>query len=76
MPEEIKEMIVNLLKEFPDDKYNVKQINSMLGEKVVSYPTLLKWIAVLEAERKIRVEDYGNIKLVRINKEYFEDGEG
>jgi len=73
MPEEIKERIINLLKEFPDEKYNVKQINSMLGEREVSYPTVLKWVAVLQAEKRIRVDDYGNVKIIGLNKEYIED---
>lgn len=67
MPEEQKDKIMKVLKEFPDDKFNAKQLNSMLND--ISYPTLLKWVAVLEAERRIRVENYGNLKLIRLNKE-------
>lgn len=34
-----------------------------LMEKLqLSYPTITKWLAVLVAEGKIRVSDYGNIK--------------
>lgn len=73
MPEEKKSKILNVLKEFPGEKFNVRQICSMIPN--VSYPTVLKWISVLEAESKIRVEDYGNVKIVRINEEYYKDGE-
>jgi len=72
MPEEKKEKVLKILKEFPEEKFNIKQINSMIDD--ISYPTLLKWVMVLEAEGKIRVEDYGNVKLIQLNKEYYKDG--
>jgi hypothetical protein len=39
----------------------------------ISYPTLLKWVTVLHAEQKIRVDDYGNVKLIYLNKDFFEN---
>jgi hypothetical protein len=38
----------------------------------ISYPTVLKWVLVLQAERKVKIDDYGNVKLVYLNKEYKE----
>lgn len=73
MPEEKKEVILNVLKEFPNEKFNIKQLNSIIND--ISYPTLLKWVMVLQAEGKIRVEDYGNVKLVKLNLEFFKNGE-
>lgn len=76
MAEENKEKILKVLRQLPDEKFSVTQLNSMIEN--ISYPTLLKWLAVLEAEKKIRIEDYGNIKFIYLNKEYFEalDKEG
>jgi len=71
MAEEKKEEVLKFLKQFPDEKINVTELQKMM--KSISYPTLLKWILVLEAERKIRIDDYGNVKLVYLNKDYFEN---
>jgi hypothetical protein len=71
MAEEKKELILKVLKQFPDEKFNISQLNSMIQN--ISYPTILKWIMVLEAEQKIRVEDYGSVKIVYLNKELFKD---
>lgn len=71
MAEEKKELILKTFKEFPDEKFNIKQLCSMINS--ISYPTLLKWVTVLEAEGKVRIEDYGNVKLAYLNKEYFKD---
>lgn len=68
MAEEKKAMIIKVLNDSPEEKFSITQINEKI--KDISYPTLLKWVTVLEAERRIIVEDYGNIKLVHINKEY------
>ena len=70
MAEDIKERIMKLFLEFPDEKFSVKQIQRFIG---VSYPTLLKWVQVLYAERKLRIDDYDNIKLVYLNKEMKHD---
>ena len=71
MPEDNKDRILKILRRFPDEKFSVTQLNGIMEK--ISYPTLLKWITVLEAEKKIRIEDYGNVKLVYLNKEYFEN---
>ena len=66
MAEDIKEKIYKFLKE-SKEKFNLKQISEKLK---ISYPSVLKWIEVLKAEEfrkpKIKVEDYGNIKLVSV----------
>lgn len=66
MAEEIKEKIYKFLKE-SNEKLNMLQISKKLH---ISYPTVLKWIEVLKAEQfrdpKIKVEDYGNIKLISV----------
>jgi len=70
MPEEIKEMVVKFLYQFPDEQFNIRQLTQHVP---VSYPTLLKWISVLEAENRIKVVDYGNVKLVSYNSEWREN---
>jgi DNA-binding transcriptional ArsR family regulator len=70
MPEEKKEKILKVLKEFPDEKISISRISKMITE--ISYPTVLKWVLVLQAERKVKIDDYGNVKLVYLNKEYKE----
>jgi len=72
MPEEIKKRIMDLLKQFPDEKLSVTQLHSMISN--VSYPTLLKWVLILQAEKQVKIDDYGNVKLVYLNKEFFKDG--
>jgi len=42
----------------------VKQISEELN---ISYSTCLKWIEVLRAEGKIDVEDWGNVKIIKIS---------
>lgn len=71
MPEELKEKILKHLKLTPDEKFNIKQLQRVIGD--ISYPTLLKWIMVLHAENKIIIEDYGNVKIVYLNKENLEN---
>lgn len=70
MAEEIKEKILNYLRLLPDEKFNIKQLQNLTN---ISYPTLLKWVMVLQAEKKINIEDYGNVKIVSFNKDYGED---
>ncbi len=66
MAEDIKEKIYIFLIE-SKKKFNMKQISEKLK---ISYPSVLKWIEVLKAEEfrkpKVKVEDYGNIKLVGV----------
>lgn len=67
MPEEKKELILKHLRLIPDEKMNISQLHKAIGN--ISYPTLLKWIAVLEAEKMVNVEDYGSVKIISLNKE-------
>jgi len=66
MAEDIKEKIYKFLVE-SKDKFNLMQISQKLK---ISYPSVLKWVEVLKAERfrkpRIKIEDYGNIKLVGV----------
>jgi len=66
MAEDIKEKIYKFLVE-SKNKFNLMQISQKLK---ISYPSVLKWVEVLKAERfrkpRIKVEDYGNIKLVGV----------
>ncbi len=68
MAEEKKAMIMKVLNDSPKEEFSITQINEKI--KDISYPTLLKWVTVLEAEGRIVVKDYGNVKIVSINKEY------
>ena len=61
MAEDIKEKIFNFLLNNKGQRFSVKQIQEQLG---ISYSTCLKWVEVLIAEGHVKVEDYGNIKLV------------
>jgi len=66
LADEIKEKIYKFLVE-SKDKFNLMQISQKLK---ISYPSVLKWVEVLKAERfrkpRVKVEDYGNIKLVGV----------
>ena len=62
MAEDIKQKIYEFLKNNRDQEFNVKQISERLG---ISYPTTLKWIEVLRAEGKIKIVDWGNLKLIK-----------
>lgn len=66
MPEEIKEKIMKHFETLPDEKYSVKQLYDIIGD--ASYPTILKWVLILQAEGKLIVEDYGSVKVVSLNK--------
>lgn len=67
MPEEKKELILKHLSILSEEKMNISQLHKTIGN--ISYPTLLKWITVLEAEGKVKVEDYGSVKIISLNKE-------
>jgi len=64
MAEEIKYKILKFLQQNSGSKFNVKQISEELN---ISYSTCLKWIEVLRAEGKIDVEDWGNVKIIKIS---------
>ena len=62
-----KDVIIKILETFPDERFSITQLFDYIKEQM-SYPTLLKWIMVLEAEKRIIIEDYGNVKIIRLNK--------
>ncbi len=64
MAEEIKEKIYQFLKEKKPKRFNMKVLVEESG--VASRATVLKWVQVLIAEKRIFVADYGNVKLVWI----------
>ncbi len=61
MSEELKEKILDFLISKPNEKFSITQISRKLG---ISYSTCLKWIEVLIGEKALKVEDWGNLKLV------------
>ncbi len=62
---ETKEVIVNFLKEHPKNRFSIKELEKKMQK--YSYPTILKWVQVLKAEKKINVETHGNMKLIYYN---------
>ncbi len=63
MAEDKKELIYSFLRKNAGKFFNCRE----LGEKLnISYPTILKWVEVLNAENKVIVKDFGNIKLVMV----------
>lgn len=65
MPEDNKESIYKFLEESRGKKFSMKQLNEKIED--ISRATIIKWIAVLIAEQRIKVEDYGNLKLVWVD---------
>lgn len=61
MAEDIKGNILNFLKNHPNKRFSVTQLQENVD---TSYSTCLKWVEVLIAEEAIKVEDYGNVKQV------------
>lgn len=62
MGEEIKEQILNLLKDYPDGLTQIQ-----ISEKInTTPPTISKYIAILEAEGKVFIRDLGRVNLVRL----------
>ena len=64
MPEDTKEKIYQFLKEKKPKRFNMKEL--VEESKIASRATILKWVQVLIAEKRISVADYGNVKLVWI----------
>ena len=60
MPEGIKEKIHKFLKENEGKEFSISKVKEEVKH---SYQTVLKWTIVLEAEGRIKIKDYGNIKL-------------
>jgi predicted AAA+ superfamily ATPase len=64
MAEEIKEKIYKFLCDNVGNKFSQKELSR---KTKISYPSVLKWVAVLIAENrnpKIKVEDYGSLKSI------------
>ncbi len=70
MPEEIKEKIYKFLIENIGKRFNMQELTDK--SKIASRATILKWVAVLIAEKDrdppINVEDYGNVKLIWVEE--------
>lgn len=70
MPEEIKEKIYQFLKENAGKRFNMQELIDK--SKIASRATILKWVEVLIVEKDrdppINIEDYGNVKLIWIEK--------
>ena len=64
MAEEKKEMIYKFLEENKGEKFSLKKLNESISD--ISIVTISKWAAVLIGEGRIKVDDYGNIKLVYV----------
>ena len=70
MAEDIKEKIYEFLKENAGKRFNMQELVDK--SKIASRATVLKWVAVLIVEKDrdppINIEDYGNVKLVWVEK--------
>lgn len=64
MPKEIKEKIYEFLMKNRGKRFAVKHIWEQM--KIASLPTIHKWVESLVAAEKVKVEDYGNVKLIYI----------
>ena len=56
-----EDVIINFLKKSSDKLINIKILS--IGIKV-SYPTTLREVYILQAQGKIRIEDFGHHKLL------------
>ena len=67
MAEEIKEKIYKFLVENKGEEFSQKEIMRQLK---VSYPSVLKWVAVLLAEEdrdpRVKAKDYGSLKSIYV----------
>ena len=61
MKNKIKDKVLEFLKKNKEKKFSMSEISRRIN---VSYPPVLKAIDVLHAEKRIKIEDHGNIKLV------------
>lgn len=62
MAEDIKEKIYEFLKEKKGQRFNMREL--VEKSKIASKATILKWVEVLKAEKRIKIKDYGNLKQV------------
>lgn len=63
---ETKEKILEFLKNQGKEPTTIKDIINFIK---ISYPTISKYLLVLEAEGKIKVSNYGNIKFYYFKNE-------
>jgi len=61
-----KEQIFKFLEDHKGEKFTMKKLNEEI--KHISRATIFKWVEVLIAEKRVEVEDYGNIKFVWVEK--------
>ncbi len=70
MAEDLKEKIYQFLKDNAGKRFNILEVKRQTN---LSYNTCLKWISVLVEEKDrdppVTIQDYGNVKLVGIEKE-------
>ncbi len=73
MPEEIKDKICDFLEKNKDKEFTIRKLREALEKAGMKYcyPTILKWVSILEAEpdSNVQVRDYGSLKLVSYEKE-------
>ena len=62
---EKKEIVLDFFKKNPNIRLSISQLNKELGN--ISYPTTLKWVLVLTAEKILKLEDFGNLKIISCN---------
>ncbi len=58
----MKDRILKFLKK-QVESVNLKEISIRLK---ISYPTVLKYCDILNAEGKVNIRDYGNVRLIKI----------
>lgn len=56
-----KEKIITFLIKHKGKKYSMRKLHKSLK---ISYPTVQRYVEVLNAEKRIKIEDLGNTKLV------------
>lgn len=63
------EKILDFLRENSTEKFSMLEISRRIG---ISYVTVQKYVIILENKGLIKVEDFGNIKVISLRKEYGE----
>lgn len=62
---EFEREILRFLKRNVEKSFNVKQIQEGIKR---GYPATLKYIDLLEAKGLIEIEDFGNVKIVKLKE--------
>jgi response regulator of citrate/malate metabolism len=60
-----EEKIIDFLKEKPDERFSMLEISRRTE---LSYPTIQKYLIILEYKGLIEVKDFGNIKIVNLKR--------